>query len=88
MANEGAQVTPFAVVTAGTSPSQIPQLRCPTMLAADDMVHLAAPESVRFMDEAVLADVISALGYLTTQPFSHVSCHEPGVGGRGLWPAA
>ena len=32
--------------------------------------------------------ILTSFGDLSAQPFAHVSGHEPGAGGRGLWPAA
>jgi hypothetical protein len=40
------------------------------------------------VDQAVLADVIGAFGDFLSEALAHVTGHERGVGGRGLWPAA
>ena len=85
LTDERAEVTPFGAIAASASPRKVACLRLATVLAADDVIHLTTPEGIVLVDEAVLADVIGALGDLLAHPLAQVSSHEPGVGGRGLW---
>jgi len=88
LADERAEVAPLGVIAGGAGPGEVCWLGHPTMFAADDVVHLAAPERVVLVDEAILADMIRVFGNLPTLPFAHVTGHERGVGGPGPWPAA
>jgi len=88
LAHEGAEVAPLGIVAAGAGPGEVARVGRSTVFAADDVVHMTAPERVILVDEAVLTNVVGAFGDLSAQPFAHVTGHERGVAGRGLWPAA
>ena len=88
LADKSAKIAPLVVIAAGASPRQVARLVGATVLKTDNMVHLAAPEGVILVDEAVLADVVGAVGDELPQPLVNLAAHEPGVAGRGPWPAA
>src|SRR6266853_2995067 len=78
----------FGVVAAGAGPGEVAWLCGAAVFAADNVVRLAAPERVFLVDEAILADVIGAVGDLPAQSLAYVTAHAPKAGGRGLLPAA
>ena len=88
IADECAEVASLVVIATGAGPREVGWLRGAAVLAAYDVVHLAAPKGVVLVDEAIFADVIGELGDLPPQPFTHVTAQEREAGGLGLWPIA
>lgn len=88
LTDQGADVAPFGVVAAGASQREIARLRRSTVFATDDVVHLATPERVILVDEAVLANVIGTFGDLTAKGLADVTGHERGAAVNVLSPAA
>ena len=88
IADECAEVASLVVIPTGAGPREVGWLRGAAVLAADDVVHLAAPKGVVLVDDAIFADVIGAFGDLPPELLTHITGHEPEAGGRGPWPAA
>ena len=88
IADECAGVASLVVIATGTGPLEVCWLRGAAVLAADDVVHLAASKGVVLVDEAVFADVKGAFGDLPPEVFAHITGHEPKAGGHGPSPAA
>src|SRR5207302_10265037 len=72
----------------GASPGKIIRFRRTTVFAADNMVHLAAPERILLVDQTILADMVRPLSDETAQPLANLPAHGPAVRGRGPWLAA
>lgn len=63
LANQRAKVTPLAVIAHSTSPREVVWSGVTPVFPTDDMIHFTAPKSVILMDQAILADMVSAVGY-------------------------
>src|SRR2546421_12014459 len=83
-----AEIASFVVVADGASPGKIIRFRRTTVFAADNMVHLAAPERILLVDQTILADMVRPLSDETAQPLANLPAHGPAVRGRGPWLAA
>jgi hypothetical protein len=80
VANERSEVASFAVVTASAGPGKVLRLSQTVVLAADNVIHFAAPERVLFVDQAVLANMVGALGDQQPQPLANLAAHDSGAG--------
>src|SRR5439155_4325606 len=71
IADKCAEVVTLVVVATGAGPRKVGWLRGAAVLAAYDVVDLAAPKGVVLVDQAIFADVIGAFGDLPPELLTH-----------------
>lgn len=84
-----ANIATFGPIAKQAGISQITRRGRATMLFTDDVIDLAAPKGVVFMNQAVFTEVIGAMTDQSPQFNTDVAdAHESGADGRGPWPNA
>lgn len=81
-----ANIAPFPCVTPKAGISQIVGIRCPAVLAADDMVDLMRRIGILFVEEAILAAISRTFGDQSSQRVAYVNGQAARVGAREPWP--
>lgn len=85
----GGDVAAFVPVTKSTAEAEVALVCLAPVFLADDMIHLASPKSVTFVDQAIFASPGGTDRDLAPERGGDVRLtHGLEAGGRGPWPAA